>query len=69
MKLEVIDAHYRRGSRICDGKFSVNMSAHQCTESSTHVLYQPQRQDKHPADSIESHQDHLEYTALEIRVS
>ena len=36
----------------------VNMSAHQGTESSSHVLYQPRRRDKHPADSIESHQSY-----------
>ena len=43
---EVIDAQYRRRHQIR------NMSAHQCTESSSRVLYQPRRWDKHPADSI-----------------
>ena len=32
------------------------MSAHHGTESSSCVLYQPRRRDKHPADSIEPHQ-------------
>ena len=34
-------------------KIGVNMSAHQCTESLSRILYQPRRWDKHPADSIE----------------
>ena len=32
------------------------MSAHHGTESSSCVLYQPRRRDKHPTDSIEPHQ-------------
>ena len=36
----------------------VDMSAHQVTESSSRVLYQPRRRDKHPADSIEPHQSY-----------
>ena len=49
---EVIGAQYGRGRRIHD----VLMSAHHGTESSSCVLYQPRRRDKHPADSIEPHQ-------------
>ena len=37
-------------------KIGVNMSAHHGTESSSCVLYQPRRRNKHPADSIEPHQ-------------
>ena len=46
------DAQYGRGRRIRD----VLMSAHHGAESSSCVLYQPRRRDKHPADSIEPHQ-------------
>ena len=52
---EVIDAQYGHGRQIRVGKL-VLMSAHQCTESSSRVLYQPRRRDKHPTDSIEPHQ-------------
>ena len=48
---EVIEAQYGHGRRIRD----VLMSAHHGTESSSRVLYQPRRRDKHPADSIEPH--------------
>ena len=49
---EVIDAQYGRGRRIRD----VLMSGHHGTESSSCVLYQPRRRDKHQADSIEPRQ-------------
>ena len=38
------------------GKAESQLEAHHGTESSSRVLYQPRRRDKHPADSIEPHQ-------------
>ena len=58
-ELEVIVAQYRCGHWICDRKIILLMSAHQCMESSSRILYQPRRWDKHLPDSIEPHHAYL----------
>ena len=54
-RTKVIDVQYECGGRIWEGN-GVNILADQCTESSSRVLYQPRRREKHTADSIEPHQ-------------
>ena len=54
---EVIVTLCRRGHRICYGKLVLLCHTYQCTESWSSVLYLPRRRDKHPADSIEPHQE------------
>ena len=59
VELEVIAAQYRHGHWIHDGKVIMLMSGHQCVESSSRILYQPQRWDKHLPDSIEPNHVYL----------
>ena len=54
-RTKVIDVQYECGGRIWEGN-GINILADQCTESSSRVLYQPRRREKHTADSIEPHQ-------------